>query len=71
MVVVVQTVLAKVADIDIRPAVVVIIRDGNAHAPPLIGHARFRSHIGKRTIVIVMKQRSLRRSRLSVHRVHR
>ena len=61
MVVVIKPVLAEVADIDIRPAVVVIIRNSNADSPALIGDTCFRSHVGECTVVVVMKERSFGR----------
>src|SRR5258705_13167144 len=69
MIVVIETVLAKVGDIDIGPAVIVIIGDGNAHAPPVIGDTCFCRNVAKRAVVIVVKERSFWCSRFSAQSV--
>src|SRR6266576_5250133 len=70
MIVVIETVLAKVGDIDIGPAVIVIIGDGNTNSPPVIGDACFWGSVGKRAVVIVVKERSFRRSRFSAQSIN-
>src|SRR5207248_2371525 len=55
MVVVVQPVLSEVSDVNIRPAVVVVIADGHPESPSVVRYARFRRHVHKCAIVIVVK----------------
>src|SRR5271170_2399093 len=69
MVVVIKAVLAEVGDIDIRPAVIVVVGDGDADTPAIIGHACLRRYIGKGAIVIVVKERSMGRSCFTVYSV--
>jgi len=69
VIVVVKPVLAVVTHEDIRPAVVVVV--GNAHpvAPAVVGHAGLRGYIGKRSVMVVMKQRGMRGFFLAVERI--
>src|ERR1700734_818351 len=61
----VEAIFSEVADIDIRPAVVVVIGDCHAHTPPVVSHTRLRCHISEGAIVIVVKQCGLWRGCLS------
>ena len=67
MIVVIKPVLAVIRDVQIRPAVVVVIADGHAKSPSLVGDARFVRHVGKRAVVIVVKKRGARRLLFSSH----
>jgi hypothetical protein len=69
MVVVIEAILAEVADIDVRPSVVVVVGDGGADSPTVISNAGLRGHVGEGAIVIVVKERSVGRSRLAGHGV--
>ncbi len=41
VIVVIETVFSKVADIDIGPAVIVVIAYGSAESPTIVGYASF------------------------------
>ena len=69
MIVVVEAVLAQICHIQIGPAIVVVIANGNADAPAIVGHARLRRDVRKCAVVIVMKERCVRRLGFSVHGV--
>ena len=56
MVVVIQTVLAVVGDVDVRPPVVVIITDSRAESPALVAYSRLVGHVAKCAVVIIVKQ---------------
>src|SRR5277367_866561 len=58
MVVVIQPILAKIGDIDIRPSIVVVISHCDAVPPTIVCHSGLGGNIGKCSIVVVMKQRS-------------
>ncbi len=58
VVVVIEAVLAEVADVDVGPAVVVIVGDGDADTPALVGNAGFFGDVGEGAVVIVVKERS-------------
>ena len=66
MIVVVQPVFAIVGDINIWPAVVVVIADGHAKTPAVIGDARLGGYVSERPIMVVMKQRRVRSLALAV-----
>ncbi len=69
VIVVKEAVLSPVGDEDIGPAVVVIICDGYAEAPAIVGDAGLGRHVRKRSVMVVMKQRGMRRGLLAVERV--
>src|ERR1700730_12064062 len=69
MFVVVETVLAVVADKEIGPAVVVIIRNRAAVSPAIIRHAGLLPYFGERSIVIVVEQCGMWRFFLSIQRI--
>src|SRR5712664_1958839 len=56
MIVVIDTILAVIRDVQIRPAVIVEVAHGHAKPPSLIGYACLFGDVGKRAVVIVMKQ---------------
>ena len=66
VIVVVEAVLAVVAHIDVRPAVVVVVGDADAVAPAVIGDAGLRGDIGKRAVVVVAEEGGVRRGFLAV-----
>src|ERR1035441_8592057 len=61
MIVVVETVLAKVGHKYIRPAVIVIVADGDTESPAIVRYAGFFCNVGKCPVMIVMKQGRVRR----------
>ena len=65
MIVVIETVLAIITDIDVRPSVVIVIPDGHAEAPTLIGYARLLRNVCERAVMIIVEQGSARRPRLA------
>ncbi len=69
VVVVVEPVLPVVAHIDVRPAVVVVVGNRAAITPAVVLHARLGAHVGKGAILVVPKQRRVRRLFLAVQRV--
>src|SRR4029077_1618920 len=61
MIVVIKAVFAKISDINIWPAVVVVIADGNAKSRAFVGYAGFIRNVAKSAIVIIVKQHGPRR----------
>ena len=60
VVVVVQTILAVVGHVKIRPAIVVVVADGASVAPAIIGYSGLFCHVGKCSVVIVVEERRVR-----------
>ncbi len=54
VIVVIEMVLAVVSDVEIFPAIVIVVADADALSPAARGQARFRGDIGERAIVIVV-----------------
>ncbi len=69
MIVVIEAVLAEIADVHIRPAVVIVIADGDAEAPAVVGYAGLCGHVRECAIVIVVKQRGMRWRGFARHRI--
>ena len=69
MIVAVKTVLSVVSYIEVRPSVVVIIGNHTSISPPEIGHVGLLRYICKGSVVIVMKQRCVRRIGLPGKRI--
>ena len=69
VVVVVEAVLAEVADVDVGPAVVVVVADGHAEAPAVVGHAGFCGDVGEGAVVVVVEERGVRRRGFAGQRV--
>src|SRR5580658_924006 len=69
VIVVVEAVLAPVRHKDIGPAVVVVVRNGHAETPAVVGHAGLGRHVGERAVVVIMKQRRVGRRLLAVERI--
>jgi hypothetical protein len=59
VIVVIQAIFAVVRDINVRPAVVVIVTDRDAKSPPFVGYASLLRYVGERSIVVVVKQRGV------------
>src|SRR5437764_3684127 len=53
-IVVIENVLAVVGDVEILPAVVVVIPDADALAPTSVGQTGFGADIGERAIMVVV-----------------
>jgi hypothetical protein len=58
----VKAVLAEVGNVNVWPAIVVVVRNGNAEAPAFIGHAGLFCNIGKGSVVIIVQEHGVRRS---------
>src|ERR1700732_3836694 len=69
MVVVVEPVLAVVADKEIGPAVAVIIRNRAAVSPAIIRHPGLLRYFGERSVMIVVEQCGVWRLFLSIERI--
>ena len=65
VVVVVEAVLAEVGDVDVGPAVVVVVADGYAEAPAVVGDAGLGRDVGEGAVVIVVEERGVRRGGLA------
>src|SRR5919205_4289267 len=61
VIVVIKPILPVVGDVDIRPAIVVVIADGDSESPTLICYTGFLSDVSKRAVMIVVKKHGLRR----------
>ena len=68
MIVVVETVLSIIGNVQVRPAIVIVIAHGYAEAPSLVRHARLVRDVGKRAVVIVVKQHGARSGLLPLQR---
>src|SRR5258708_20652032 len=69
MVVVVEPVLAVVADKEIGPAVIVIIRNRAAVSPAIIRHTGLLRYFGERSVMIIVEQCGVWRLFLSIQRI--
>jgi hypothetical protein len=66
---VVQPVLSVVGDVEIRPTIIVVVSDGYAETPAVVGYARLGSNIGKCAVAIIVEKRGMRRSRFTLQRI--
>ena len=64
----VEPVHAKVGDVNIGPAIVVVVSHYDPVTPAIIRYAGLFRDICKRSVVIVMEQRSMRRRLLAIER---
>src|ERR1700761_2845222 len=71
VIIVKEAILTVIAYEDIRPAVIVVVGNTYAIAPTVIRHASLCSYIGKSAIVIIVKQRRMRRSFLAIEGIER
>src|SRR5262249_620744 len=62
VIVVIQTVLAVIRHINVRPTVVVVISHGHAKSPSFICHTGLVRYIGECSIMIVVKEHRTRRA---------
>src|SRR6185437_8159170 len=69
VVVVVKAILAEICHVEVGPAVVVVIANGAAESPAVVFDPGDIGDVGKRLIVIVAEERSVRRRGLAVERV--
>src|SRR5437762_125557 len=58
VIVVIETVLSVVGNVDVRPAIIVVIAHSHAESPSLIRHAGFGSYIGEGAVMIVVQEHS-------------
>ncbi len=56
MVVVIEAVLAVVGDEKVGVAVVVVVADGYAKAPAVVGDSCFRGYVGEGAVVVVVEE---------------
>src|SRR5260221_11495559 len=56
VVVVIQAILAVVGDVNVQPAVIVIVSDGDAKTPPLVGITGFVGYVTKSPVPMLVKQ---------------
>ena len=66
MIVVVQAVLSVVADEDVGPAIVVVVANGHAESPAVVGDAGLFGNIGESAVVVVMEERCVGRRGFAV-----
>src|ERR1051326_3432654 len=59
-------ILAKIRDVDIWPAVVIEIGDGDSEAPAFVRDSRLFGHVSEGTVAIVVEQHGSRRGRSSL-----
>jgi len=60
VVIVVKPVFAPVGYVNIRPAIIVVVGDGNANAPAVVGYANLGRDIGKSSIVVIVEEGRMR-----------
>src|SRR5437762_9088726 len=70
MIVVIKTIFAVVGDVDVWPAVVIVVADGNAGPPSFIRDAALLSNIAKRAVMIVAQKHGLRRRLFALQSCH-
>src|SRR5207248_4012399 len=58
VIVVIEAVLSVICNVDVRPAIIIVIAYSHAESPSLIRHASFRSFIGEGAVMIVVQQHS-------------
>src|ERR1700730_3295900 len=68
VIVAIEAILAKVRDVDIRPAIVIEICDGYSEAPALVGDSGFFGHVSEGTVTIVVEQHGPGRGLSSLQR---
>src|ERR1700758_3499300 len=61
VVIAIEAVFAEVGDEDVRPAIIVKVADRHTESPAVVGHACLGGHIGERAVVVVVKERGMRR----------
>ncbi len=61
MVVVIETILSEIRDVEVGPAIVVAVADRDAEAPTLVGDAGFFGDVGEGAVVVVVQQHGARR----------
>src|SRR5882724_11678972 len=66
MIIVVETVLAVVGHIEVRPAIVVVVADRNSESPTLIGDSCLGCNICEGSVVIIVEEHSLWRGLLTL-----
>src|SRR5262249_35232420 len=71
MVVMKKTIFAKIADIDIRPSVVVVVTYGDSETPPFVRDPRPIRDVRKGPVMIVVKKHRARCWFLSLDRFDR
>src|SRR5712691_3305698 len=65
MIVMIEAVLSEIRNVDVRPAVIVVVAHCDSETPALIRDASFVRNVGERSVVIVMEQHCARGRSLS------
>src|ERR1700722_12473537 len=65
VIIVVEAILAEVRHVEIGPAIIVIIADCNAESPAVVRDASLLSNVRKSAVMIVVKERGVRRQSLA------
>jgi hypothetical protein len=55
MIIVIKTIFSEICHVDIRPAAVVVITDGNPKSPALVGDPRPFGNFGECAVMVVVK----------------
>jgi len=58
----IETIFSEICHVEIGPPIVIKVPYGHSKSPPVVRHSRFFRHVGKRAIVVVMKECGVRRS---------
>ncbi len=60
VIVMIETVFSEIRNVDVRPAVIVVVAHRNSETPALIRDASFVRNVCERSVVIVMEQHCAR-----------
>jgi hypothetical protein len=71
VIVAIEAILANVGDVNVGPAVVVEVSDGDACAPAVVGDAGLGGDIGEGAVVIVAEERGVGWSSFAGERIDR
>jgi hypothetical protein len=65
---VIEAIFAVIGDVDVRPAVVVVVGYDCSVSPAVVGDSSLLCHVGEGTVVVVVKEGGLRRRLFAVER---
>ena len=71
VIIVVEAILPVIGDVDVGPAIIVIVADRYAKTPAIVGNSGLFRDIGECSVVIIMKKRGVRRLDFASKRVER
>jgi hypothetical protein len=66
VIVVVKAVLPEVGDVNVGPPIVVVVSDGNAESPPIVGDPGLLGDVCEGAVVVVVEQGCMRRRSFSI-----